>query len=367
MVYKKSLTKELTYTAIGIFVVLLAILTSTQSINLLGRAAEGRVAVEAIMALIGFWSLGLFPVMLIITVFISILTVMTRYWRDHEMSVWLSSGLSIHDWVKPILRFALPFAILVGFMSTIVTPWATLRSKEYAEILKQREELSAIAPGVFKEVGKDKNIYFIEKFSPETGAAENIFVQNNRSDGKPSTLLAKTGYLLNKLDQRLLVLENGHRYSGEPGTANFEEIYFDRFDIVISSTPKLIVPITDRQTIPTKALINSEEPQHKAELLWRLSLPISVLILAYLAVPLSYFNPRTGHTYNLVFALVIYLFYQNGITFLRNMVADGKLSFAIALPLMHIIIVILAWLLIRYRNQPAGPFLLTLSAILKKS
>lgn len=365
MVYKKSLIKELTYTAIGIFVVLLAILTSTQSINLLGRAAEGRVAVEAIVALIGFWTLGLFPLILILTVFISILTVLTRYWRDHEMSVWLSSGLSINDWVGPVLRFAFPFAILVAFMSTVVSPWATLRSKEYAEILKQREELSAIAPGVFKEVGKDKNVYFIEKFSAETGAAENIFAQGN-SNGKSNTLFAKTGYLLNKDDQRILVLEKGRRYAGEPGQANFEEIYFDRFNLVISSTPKLIAPITDRQTIPTKTLFSSDKTLHKAELMWRLSMPISVLILAYLAIPLSYFNPRTGHTYNLIFALFIYLIYQNGITFLRNMVAEGNLPLAVGLPIMHILIFALAWFLIRYRSQPAGPFLPTLTATFKK-
>ena len=53
MIYQKQFVKETTLTAVGIFFVLLAILVSTQSVTLLGRAADGRVAVDAVAALIG--------------------------------------------------------------------------------------------------------------------------------------------------------------------------------------------------------------------------------------------------------------------------------------------------------------------------
>ncbi|XLM19646.1 LptF/LptG family permease, partial [Chromobacterium piscinae] len=138
MVFQKSLTRELTFTALGVFVVLLAIIVSTQAINLLGRAAEGQIANEAITALIGFWTLGFFPVLMILTVFVSVLVVLTRTWRDHEMVVWLSAGLSLRDWIWPIMRFALPLAILVAGVTLFVGPWADQRSQDYAEIIKRR-------------------------------------------------------------------------------------------------------------------------------------------------------------------------------------------------------------------------------------
>ena len=78
MVFYKSLTRELTLTAIGVFVVLLAILVSTQAINLLGRAAEGQISNDAVAALIGFWALGLFPVPLILTVFVSVMKTLAQ-------------------------------------------------------------------------------------------------------------------------------------------------------------------------------------------------------------------------------------------------------------------------------------------------
>ena len=116
MIYQRNFIKELSFTAVGIFVVLLAVLVSTQAINLLGRAADGRVAVDAVAALIGFWTLGMTPLLLVLTAYISTLTVLTRFWRDSEMSVWLSCGLSLRQWVRPVLSFALPFAALVAAM-----------------------------------------------------------------------------------------------------------------------------------------------------------------------------------------------------------------------------------------------------------
>lgn len=46
MIYRQNSIKELTLAAVGIFAVVLAVLVSTQAVNLLGRAADGRVAVE---------------------------------------------------------------------------------------------------------------------------------------------------------------------------------------------------------------------------------------------------------------------------------------------------------------------------------
>ena len=40
MIYQRNFIKELSFTAVGIFVVLLAILVSTQAINLLGRGQD---------------------------------------------------------------------------------------------------------------------------------------------------------------------------------------------------------------------------------------------------------------------------------------------------------------------------------------
>ncbi|HEZ6599517.1 TPA: LPS export ABC transporter permease LptF [Neisseria meningitidis] len=369
MIYQRNLIKELSFTAVGIFVVLLAVLVSTQAINLLGRAADGRVAIDAVLALVGFWVIGMTPLLLVLTAFISTLTVLTRYWRDSEMSVWLSCGLALKQWIRPVMQFAVPFAVLVAVMQLWVIPWAELRSREYAEILKQKQELSLVEAGEFNSLGKrNGRVYFVETFDTESGIMKNLFLREQDKNGGDNIIFAKEGnFSLNDNKRTLelrhgyrysgtLELRHGYRYSGTPGRADYNQVSFQKLNLIISTTPKLIDPVSHRRTIPTAQLIGSSNPQHQAELMWRISLTVSVLLLCLLAVPLSYFNPRSGHTYNILIAIGLFLIYQNGLTLLFEAVEDGKIHFWLGLLPMHIIMFVIAIVLLRVRSMPSQPF-----------
>ncbi|MDF0604801.1 LPS export ABC transporter permease LptF [Neisseriaceae bacterium TC5R-5] len=366
MVFQKSLTREFTFTALGVFTILLAVIASTQAINMLGRASEGLIANEAISALIGFWTLGFFPLLMILTVFVSILVVLTRLWREYEMVVWLSSGLSLNSWVWPILRFTIPLALLIAGVTLFVGPWADQRSKDYAEIIKRREEISAIAPGVFKESASSSKVYFIEGYSGQNSAANNIFMQEV-SDGKVATIFAKNGYISTRQNgERMVVLENGARYIGTPGNADYEIAEFKRYTVSIGESQIHTEQSSARQSIPSAQLLGSHEPEYRAELMWRLSMPLSCIILALLALPLSYVNPRSGQNYNLLLALLVFFVYQNGLTITRNWVAQGKTGIW-AMLLVHLLMLGFAFLLLKYRNRPATPFSQFLTQLFRKS
>ncbi len=366
MLFQKSLTRELTYTSIGVFSILLAILLSTQTINMLGRAAQGRIASDAIFALIGFWSIGFFPVLMILTIFVSVIVTLTRMWREHEMAVWMASGKSLTDWIWPVLRFALPLSLLIAVGTMLVEPWAVQRSKEYAETLKQREEMTALSPGVFKESRSSDRVYFIESYSVLSGATRNVFVQSIKA-GEVSSIFAKSGQLSTDKDgNRILVLENGRRYTGEPGSGAFEVAEFEHYTLKISETERIVRPELDSETRPTLALLASDQPADRAELAWRISLPICALVLALLAIPLSYFNPRSGHAYNLVFALGAYLLYQNLMWLLRDAIGSGKLTSALGILPAHAAMLALAAALLYYHNRPAEPWLTRMKRLLRR-
>lgn len=367
MVFFKSLTRELTLNAVGIFVVLLAILVSTQAINLLGRAAEGQVANDAVAALIGFWALGLFPVPLILTVFISTMVVLTRLWRDHEMHVWLSAGLSQKSLLGPVLRFAIPLSVLVAVVALGIAPWADQRSQVYADQLKQREDMSAVSPGVFKESGDGNRVYFVENYAGVNGSAKNIFFQDV-TDGKISSIFAHSGHLTTDAQgQRILVLEDGHRYVGSPGEADFDVTDFQRHTVAIGTERSIVDVPRSRQSTPTPVLLKQlHEGTARAELAWRLSLPLSCLVLAILAIPLSYVNTRSGgHAYNLVAALLAYFLYQNALTFVRNSIMHDNTP-AWSILLVHLAVLAIGLFGIYYRNRPAQPLLRTLFSLLGK-
>jgi lipopolysaccharide export system permease protein len=118
------------------------------------------------------------------------------------------------------------------------------------------------------------------------------------------------------------VLHDGRRYEGVPGTNEFLVVEFDEGRIPIH--PK------DQQAVaesvlskPTAALLRSGLPADRAELDWRLSYPISVLVLAALAVPLSRSAPREGRYAKLGIGLLAYIVYTNVLLMARVWVERG--------------------------------------------
>jgi lipopolysaccharide export system permease protein len=117
VIFQRSLIREFSLIAIGVIGVLLAIILTRLLILLLGKAAGGEVLAEAVVGLIAFGVLTYMPVLLGIAVFVAVLLALTRSYRDSEMTVWFTSGLSIAAWVKPVLQFALPIAVVCALLS----------------------------------------------------------------------------------------------------------------------------------------------------------------------------------------------------------------------------------------------------------
>ena len=78
---------------------------------------------------------------------------------------------------------------------------------------------------------------------------------------------------------------------------------------------------------------------------WRLSVPISALVLTLLAVPLAYVNPRIGRSFNLIAAALLYMLYSNCLNIVQSFIAQGKLAFLPGLVLPHAIAIGLVLLL----------------------
>src|SRR6516225_2055411 len=173
MIFERSLQRELAYTAGAVFMVLLTIMLTTMMIRIVGFAASGQIDPRDVLVLIGLTVIGYMAVMLIVTLFVSILFVMTRWYKDSEMVVWLSSGVSLTRFIKPIGVFATPILILIVFVGW---PWSNQQSKLIRARFQQRDEVSLLAPGQFRESATSHRVFFIEKMSPDQGRVENVFV-----------------------------------------------------------------------------------------------------------------------------------------------------------------------------------------------
>lgn len=367
MIFKRSLLKELVYTAFATLLVLVGVVIAQRIVYYLGYAARGSLPSDAINALLGFTLLRFLPTLLSLTIFLSVLLTLTRWYRDSEMVVWLSSGLSISAWVRPVLVFSLPVVALIAFLSFVVTPWASAKGMQFLKQMESRDELAAISPGVFKESSHADRVFFVESFNELGNNVKNIFVQSFQHQ-KLGIMVAQEGYRKVETNgDNFLVMENGTRYEGKPDTPEFSVTKFERYAIREEPAEVKQVPPGLRST-SSRELLKSGDSSHNAELQWRLSVPVSALVLVLLAIPLSFVDPRAGRSANLMMALLIYIIYSNLLSIMRVWVVQGKVSTLVGLWPAHAVFLALAFYLF-YRRLfllPVLPRIGVINWILKR-
>ncbi|UXU87109.1 LPS export ABC transporter permease LptF [Burkholderia sp. S-53] len=351
MIFERSLQRELAYTAGAVFMVLLTIMLTTMMIRIVGYAASGEIDPRDVLVLIGLTVIGYLAVMLVVTLFVSILFVLTRWYRDSEMVVWLASGVSLTRLIKPIGMFAAPIILLIAFFAFVGWPWSNQQSKMIKARFQQRDEISLLAPGQFRESATNHRVFFIEKMTPDQSKVQNVFVTSTEN-GKVNVVVSQTGHTETRDGSRFVVLENGRRYDGTPGQPNFKIMEFERYGVKITSTPVVNVPTTN--STPTLDLLSKPTRDNLAEFAWRAGLPLIALNLMVLGIPLAYQNPRRSRTINLVMAVLIYLTYSNLLNVVQAQIEQGKMSFGVGLVGLHAlvaaIVAVIFWL--RVRNRP---------------
>jgi lipopolysaccharide export system permease protein len=338
MIFERAVRREFAQAAAGISVALLAILASTQLIRLLKDAAGGRIAPEAVASLLGFAALNFMPILLSLTLFVSILLSLSRAYRDSEMVVWFSCGQPLTAWIRPVMKFALPIVLAIAVLSGFLSPWANYNTAEYKQRLSARSDVSQVSPGAFREAKRGQRVFFVESVAEDASRVGNVFVASMQ-EGKLGVVMSDTGYQeFAPNGDRFVVLEHGRRYEVEPGTPEFRIMEFERYKV---RTEDGEAKPTERSPnrMPITELILETGNQARGELLWRIGMPVSA-ILALLAIPLSYVNPRAGRSANMLIAILIYAIYSNMISVSQAWVAQGKLSFWIGVWAAHAVMLV---------------------------
>ena len=355
MIFRRSLLREFAHVALAVFVVMFAIIIVTQLVRFLGAAASGTVAPEGVVALLGFMAIYLLPVLMALTLFISVLVSLTRSYRDSEMIVWFSSGISITAWVRPVLTFAVPIVAIIAILSLFLSPWAFGKSEQYRRQLEARDDIATPTPGVFRESKQADRVYFVGSAAGEGDTVSDIFVSSVQNQ-QLGIMVAKNGYQETRENgDRFLVLLHGQRYEGPPGSPEYKITDFDKYDIRIEPY-EATKQVPQGRGTSTLDLLREGSPASLAEFVWRAGLPVSALLLALLAIPLSFVNPRVGRSFNLILALAVYMVYSNSLSIARGLVAQQKISLTLGFWGVHVFMLLLL-LLLFYRRLKLTPLL----------
>jgi lipopolysaccharide export system permease protein len=343
MIFLRTLLRELANLAVAVFLSLFLIALTTRLIRLLGQAAGGKIPSDAVVAFLAFSALNLLPVLLSLTLFITVLLALNRSWRDSEMVIWFNSGLSLAAWIRPVLIFAAPLVLVIAALSFFISPWSVQKGEQYRSRIDSRDDISRVDPGTFGESRKSGRVFFVESVAGDKNSVQNVFVSSTQHK-RTGVIMSERGFSEYAPNgDRFLVLLSGRRYEGTPGEADFSLTEFERYATRIQ-TKEGDEPAATQKSTSTLGLIANPTRVNLGELMWRIGMPVSALILALLAIPLSFVNPRAGRSVNLLFALLTYMVYSNLISISQARVAQGKLAFATGSWLVHgvMLVVLLA-------------------------
>jgi lipopolysaccharide export system permease protein len=357
MLFGRSLRRDVASSFIATLLVLLTIVLTMLLIRTLGMAANAKLAPQDVALALSYIAMANMPLMLTVSMFIAVVGTLGRMYRDSEMAIWFSSGISLIQFVRPMMALLWPLLLLVAVLSLVLYPWMNQRSDKLRDQFERRSDLSRVTPGQFQTSADGNRVFFVERDSQDKATGSNVFIYG-RKDGGESVTTARAGRIEVREDNRYLALSDGQR--NEIDTRNNETtlVQFDKYETAVGDR---LASATDKPPAKTRATIElmiDGDAISMGELTFRLGLPLAAANMVLLGIGVAASNLRRASNWSLLFALLTFVVYYNLINLSQAWVANGRASLGNALLAVHGTALLAALLLLWSKDNPARRSLL---------
>ena len=330
--------------------VLIVIFMSNQFAETLDDAAANELPRSAVFVVLGLTSMQYVTWLAPIGLFLGIMLALARLNRDSEMVAMASCGVGPVRLLGPISVLTLVLAGTVAWLSLIGTPEASRRIEQIRLEARETLELGILESGAFTSPDSGDTIIYAREVAGDE--IRGVFIQRNDGNQVVVIVAARGERRLEADGALTFVLYDGRRYEGVPGERDFRIVEFGEHGMP--------VPVLERRDeeppVATKtltALSGSADPEDRAELQWRVSSPLSMFVLALLAVPLSRSRPREGRYARLGVGVLIYVTYLNLLSIARAWVEREQVPDWLGVWWVHVALGVLGIILL---GQQSGWF-----------
>jgi lipopolysaccharide export system permease protein len=342
--------REIATTWLGVTLVLLLILLTNQFARVLGDVAKGKLPKNAALDVIGLSAVQYLTILVPIGLFLATMLALGRLYRDSELPAMMACRVGPSGIYRPLTWLMVPLVLGVAWLSIAGGPWALTAIDRIGAEARREADLASIEPGQFTVFGPDRAVVYGNRVTPE-GYMEKVFMQRQVEDGVIEVVISELGEMVESDDPnvRLLVLHDGFRYEGVPGTTEFRVIEFAEHGVPYR-LPSLKTAEPEARAMAFIDLMRSDDPEHIAEFQWRLGIPLSTIILAILAVPLSRSQPRAGRYGRLAIGLLVFIIYLNMMSAAKAWIEQSTISPALGLWWVHGSVLLFALGLLAVQN-----------------
>ncbi len=342
----RYIVREVITTWLAVLFVLLIVVISVEVVQFLKWFLQGDLTTGTVLPLFINSQLKVIVLLIPISLFLGVLLALSRLYMDSEMTAMMSGGIGPKQWFRSMLMVTLPISLMVLVMMLYMRPWVALQRAEINSEIRNVSIISTFASGRFNRSPDGEAVIFMEDISKDGKTMNNIFQRFNK-DGSTHVDLARAARNV-RHDTGLdyMLFEKGHHYIGVPGESDYQIIEYAEYGVLIPAPKDRSYPLRV-QALSTKELWNSDNPEHKAELDWRITLPVATLIIVMMALPLSQTTPRGGRYSKLALGILLYLIFSNLLGVGKAWISKGIVPYWIGTSWVHVLGVITLYILLR--------------------
>ena len=341
-ILQRYILRELWAQFSGVTAALAAILLVYQIGQVLARAAQLQYPRALVLELFALGAAENFAILLPLGMLLGIVLAMGRLYFDGEMVAAQACGYGRwRAWV-PVAALAIPVMALSAWLNLQLAPMAASRRASLAAEAVRAGLAIPFEPGRFRSFDDGRTVLYAGR-SLGDGELEDVFVKQAAARGAIATTVAKRARREIGADglSQVIVLRDGERIEGVPGARRYRRLQFAELRIPLSPPVQMArrLRLDER---PSLALLGSDDRRERAELQWRVGLPLMVLVIAACAVPLSRLRPRQGRYARVWLAVLLFAAYGNLATAARTWFERGVVPAALGMWWVHVLFALLA-------------------------
>lgn len=326
MILNRALVREVLITGGAVTLIMLCIFLVVGVVGLLRQAAGGNIPIDSVLLLLMLKLFTNMDLIFSLALYVSILMVLGRWNRDNEMTVVAACGIGLSQFLKPMFLLLLIVGLISGTFSLYLSPLSVRKTESIKDEFRNRNEIVGVVPGVFNETRNGRGVYFVENFDKESEQYDRVFAYSSE-DGEEGVVVAAKAFqsVDARTNDQFLVLKDGNRYEGVPGSPEYKVIDFETYAIRIvqrAHTAKAL-PL---KGYPTRHLWGTDDRLRASELQWRWSKVVAIPILMLFALALSSIDTRRNRTPALIWAFIAYFSYVNLVGFAIALARKGSID-----------------------------------------
>ncbi|SER00685.1 lipopolysaccharide export system permease protein [Nitrosomonas sp. Nm51] len=325
-IIERHIIREVAVPFFVVILILVGLFASFSSARFLAGSVTEILGLGALLMLVMLKTLIALEVLIPVALYVAIISGLGRLHKDQELNVLHSSGISGKRIVYIVLMVAVPIGIISGLLSSYVRPWAYAESYLLDAQAEAELNTNRFQAGRFYGSDRSGRVVYVHSKDEASKSMNQIFHYINTPDAREIIIAKKATQIqpATQSERPNIQLNDGYIYQLTHDVSRDDTIEFEKLTYFIDSELALR---HRRKATPTRTLWKSEEPWEIAELQWRLSRPLSTILMALIAVAFIQTAPRQDKaTKTYLLAAIVFAVYYNLSGLAKNWVEQNVIG-----------------------------------------